>query len=150
MTVENENVQNRLDQAMNGGTPKINPDEQRRYLGTFRERVALAIKNSEVYQPAAIAAVEKLIQSDNSLTIIINGNIPSSQQSPYIKIATKNNAKFTLTTDKIYGTNPNDYAVVVAAKTAINEPDVAFHEPVTETNAPDEPKKSFWQKLFNK
>ena len=29
MTVENENVQNRLDQAMNGGTPKINPDEQR-------------------------------------------------------------------------------------------------------------------------
>jgi len=25
------------------GAPKVNPDEQRRYLGTFRERVSLAI-----------------------------------------------------------------------------------------------------------
>ncbi|CAJ2235624.1 hypothetical protein BGL38_00625 [Fructilactobacillus sanfranciscensis] len=150
MTVENENVQNRLDQAMNGGTPKINPDEQRRYLGTFKERVSLAITDSEVLNPEAIAEVENLIKNDNNLTIKINGNISPNMQSPYIKIATQNNAKFTLNTDKIYGTNPNDYAVVVAAKDAINQEDIEFHEKAISSKPKEETKKTFWQKLFNK
>ena len=30
------------------GVPKVNPDEQRRYLGTFRERVSLAMTIAEV------------------------------------------------------------------------------------------------------
>lgn len=150
MPIENENVQNRLDQAMNGGTPKINPDEQRRYLGTFRERVVLAIPTSEVLNPDAIDAVKKLVEKNPDLTIIINGNISSNKQSPYIRIATQNNAKFTLNTDQIYGTNPNDYAIVVAAKAAVNQTDIEFKhlEPTPSTSTT--PKKSFWQKLFNK
>ena len=37
---EKSAVDQRLQNAVYG-TPKINPDEQRRYLGTFRERVCL-------------------------------------------------------------------------------------------------------------
>lgn len=150
MPIENENVQNRLDQSMNGGTPKINPDEQRRYLGTFKERVILAIPIAEVMNPAAMTAVEKTVKNHPDLTIIINGNISASKQSPYIKIAAKNNAKFTLNTDQIYGTKPADYAVVVADKDAVNQADIEFHQPAPTSQPQTAPKKSFWKKLFNK
>lgn len=150
MPTENENVQNRLDQAMNGGTPKINPDEQRRYLGTFKERVLLAIPNSSVLNPEAIANVEKLILNNPDLIIIINGNLSPTKQSPYIKIATKNNTKFTLKTDKIYGTKADDYGIVVASQNAVNQNEIEFHPQSTKSEPKIATKKTFWQKLFNK
>ena len=55
-------INERLQQEQLGGQPKINPDEQRRYLGTFRERVIAAIKVSQL--------TDKTIQSqfENILT----------------------------------------------------------------------------------
>nr|MWN20580.1 DUF1694 domain-containing protein [Leuconostoc lactis] len=51
----NERLQN---EQLGGGQPKINPDEQRRYLGTFRERVIAAVKKSQLNSPAIQAQFE--------------------------------------------------------------------------------------------
>ncbi|MDN3537435.1 DUF1694 domain-containing protein [Limosilactobacillus fermentum] len=36
----------------------MNPDEQRRYLGTFRERVCLTISNAQIKERSWTTAVE--------------------------------------------------------------------------------------------
>ena len=42
----NDNLQEHLNNGLYG-TPQLHPDEQRKYLGTFRERVSLAITFKE-------------------------------------------------------------------------------------------------------
>ncbi len=41
-------VNERLEQNQTGNGPSLKPDEKRLYLGTYRERVILAIKTSQV------------------------------------------------------------------------------------------------------
>ncbi|ANZ58356.1 hypothetical protein BGL34_00350 [Fructilactobacillus lindneri] len=153
MSSDNGNVQNRLDQAINGGTPKINPDEQRKYLGTFRERVAFAITVSQVSNKEALTQVEKIIQEHPNYTIIINGNLPTEKQSPYLKAATANNVKFTLKTDKIYETKPEDYGIIIAAPEAIHVDNIDYHPTENQQSSSDKStsnkKESFWKRLFH-
>ncbi|USS91268.1 YueI family protein [Fructilactobacillus carniphilus] len=144
------NVQDRLDQAMNGGTPQINPDEQRQYLGTFRERVALVVSVREVGNDAAIKQVRQLLEQHSNYSVLINGNLDSALQSPYLKLAGELHAKFTLKNNADYGTAADQAAVVIAAPNAINVESIAFHAPAPQ---PEEPQKSghqsFWQRLFH-
>ena len=42
-------MEQRIDNAIYG-PPKIKPDEQRKYLGTFRERVCLTISVAELQE----------------------------------------------------------------------------------------------------
>ena len=42
----NNNLQEHLNNGLYG-TPQLHPDEQRKYLGTFRERVSLTITFKE-------------------------------------------------------------------------------------------------------
>ncbi|USS85155.1 YueI family protein [Fructilactobacillus myrtifloralis] len=142
------NVQDRLDQAINGGTPQINPDEQRRYLGTFRERVALVIPVAAVTNPDAPTQVEALLKDHSDYGLLINGNLPQADQSPYLKIAASLHAKYTLKNSAEYGTEPEQAGIVVAAATAINVADVQF-KATTETTAKSDKAPSFWHRLFH-
>ncbi|EKK20888.1 hypothetical protein B808_1202 [Fructilactobacillus florum 8D] len=146
-----DEVQNRLEQSMNGTTPKINPDEQRTYLGTFRERVALTITVSQITNPQALAAAEQVINDHPDYVMLINGNLSPEQQSPYLKLATTHNVKFTLKTDQIYAIAPDKNAIVIAADHAINLAEVAFKASATTTaSAQPATHKSIWQRLFHK
>ncbi|USS87695.1 YueI family protein [Fructilactobacillus hinvesii] len=144
------NVQDRLDQAMNGGTPKINPDEQRRYLGTFRERVALMIPVSAVSDDAALNQVRQILTAHSDYNLLINGNLDNALQSPYLKLAGELHAKFTLKNSDDYGTAPDQAAVVVAAANAINVENIDFQAPQQQTpKEQSNSRQSFWQRLFH-
>ncbi|GAW63270.1 hypothetical protein FC65_GL000680 [Ligilactobacillus acidipiscis DSM 15836] len=56
------------------GTPKIKPDEQRKYLGTFRERVALTLDQGEAQQPQFIDVLHKELDQNPEYQLLINGN----------------------------------------------------------------------------
>ena len=64
------------------GTPKIKPDEQRKYLGTFRERVCLTISVKELHeqnwQPALVAELKRGIGN----LVFLNGNLPTKISTP--------------------------------------------------------------------
>ncbi len=115
---EKSAAQQRIDNAVYG-TPKIKPDEQRKYLGTFRERVCLTISVQELHEqdwtPALTAELDRGIGN----LVFINGNLPHDEIHPYIQTAAKDNAQFTLKTDPEYKIDPDSLAVVVAAKTAV-------------------------------
>lgn len=152
---EKSATQQRIDNAIYG-TPKIKPDEQRKYLGTFRERVCLTISVRELRaQNWQAALVEELKRGVGSL-VFLNGNLPHSEIHPYLLTTNQNGGTFTMKTDPEFKTDPDSLAVVVAAKTAVYQSPVdvakrypqlvAKENPSTTTATP---KHGFFYRLFH-
>lgn len=152
---EKSATQQRIDNAIYG-TPKIKPDEQRKYLGTFRERVCLTISVRELRaQNWQAALVEELKRGVGSL-VFLNGNLPHSEIHPYLLTTNQNGGTFTMKTDPEFKTDPDSLAVVVAAKTAVYQSpvDVAKRYPqlVASEKSPiatAKPKHGFFYRLFH-
>ncbi|XIF20417.1 MAG: Hypothetical protein AJITA_01175 [Acetilactobacillus jinshanensis] len=114
-------VNSRLDQSVNG-TPKLNPDEQRKYLGTFRERVSLGIKIGDLKSHQAFIGFQKELKSHPKYVLIINGNLSPNLTTPYLTYASQHNVQFNMKTDSFYRTSPNDYGLIYAShQNAINQ-----------------------------
>ncbi|MDD6431950.1 MAG: YueI family protein [Lactobacillaceae bacterium] len=139
------------------GTPKIKPDEQRRYLGTFRERVCLTISVQELHeqnwQPALVAELKRGIGN----LVFLNGNLPHEDIHPYLLATNQHGGIFTMKTDPEFRTNPEALAVVVAAKTGVYQSpvDVEKRYPqfkVSSESTPkpiDSEKHGFFYRLFH-
>ena len=71
-----DELQEHLNKGMYG-TPKLKPDEQRKYLGTFRERVDLTVTfaqlNSEKYYPA----IQKELEAPGCKTELPHNKLPN-------------------------------------------------------------------------
>lgn len=118
MADEKTPVQQRLENTIYG-TPKIKPDEQRKFLGTFRERVCLTISVAELKEQDWSKAITEEINRQIGQIMFLNGNLPDNILRPYIKLATQHNFPFTLKTEADYKTNPESLAIVIAAKSAV-------------------------------
>lgn len=133
------------------GTPKVNPDEQRRYLGTFRERVCLTISIDQLQTADWSEAFTTEIETSQAEIIFFNGNIDQTLLKPYILAATQSGVNFTIKTNPEYRTAPDNLAVVVAAKKAIyvQTVDVAKKYQPDDAAATATPqKRSWWARLF--
>ncbi|MDT6980991.1 YueI family protein [Levilactobacillus zymae] len=142
---EKSSMEQHLDAAMYG-TPKIKPDEQRHYLGTFRERVSLAMTIAEVVDHQNLAAFITEITAHPDYQVILNGHIDQSDLGPYLKVASQHNVAFTIRQDNIYGIADSDLGLVVAAATAINQSPIALAKKYPDEVAPvpHPTKKSGW------
>ena len=107
---EKSAAQQRIDNAVYG-TPKIKPDEQRKYLGTFRERVCLTISVQELQEQDWTKALTAELDRGIGNLVFINGNLPHDEIHPYIQTAAKDNAQFTLKTDPEYKTDPDSLEI---------------------------------------
>lgn len=133
------------------GTPKINPDEQRHYLGTFRERVSLAMTIGEVIDRQNLDAFITEISAHPDYQVILNGHIDQADLAPYLKLASQHNLKFTIRQDTIYGVNDSDIGLVVASDEAINQNPIGLtkkYPPKTTTETTTKSKKSWFDKLL--
>ncbi|WP_048000154.1 YueI family protein [Lactiplantibacillus herbarum] len=110
----------RIETAMHG-TPKLHPDEQRKYLGTFRERVEVAVTVYQLKRTHYVTELTQAFVAHPDYQLYINGNLDQDFIGPYIKAASQANIKFTVKTDDMYRTTDTDYALVFTAATAINE-----------------------------
>lgn len=103
------------------GTPLVHPDEQRHYLGTFRERVSLAMTIAEVTNAQNVRAFTREINAHPDLQVIFNGHIDQSDLAPYLKATGQHNLKFTIRQDDFYGHQTTDLGLVVASDHAIDQ-----------------------------
>lgn len=134
------------------GTPKINPDEQKEYLGTFRERCLLSMTIKEMRDKDNEAGLLMEIKKEPTARILINGAAATSLQQRYISIATKEKIDFTIVSDAV-ADNDSKIGLLLVADYAVNVPiidveekypDLQKHE---ESDKPKE-KSSFWNRLF--
>lgn len=153
MEKHDSDVNDRLKQEIYG-QPKIKPDEQRRYMGTFRERVWLTISITEIKQQDWMTIFKETLQKHPDSLVIINGNIDDRYTSKYLTAANQLNVDFTIKTGAEIKTKPDSLAVVVTAHEAVfaNPVDVAklSHQPVKSEAQPKEKHESFFKHLFHK
>lgn len=144
---KNTNVDSRLQSAIHG-TPKINPDEQRKYLGTFRERVVLTMTVAQIKNNQYRDDFIREMKANSDKSLLINGNLSQNLIGPYMKAASQFSIQFTIKTDSIYATNDKDLALVLTAKQAMNRDNIDIENYVNkETNSKEQKPKSLLDKL---
>ncbi|MGI1827287.1 YueI family protein [Ligilactobacillus salivarius] len=157
----NDNLQEHLNNGLYG-TPQLHPDEQRKYLGTFRERVSLTITFKEFLnnQNACLTAIKQEISSntEEELSIKINGQLSSDIINKIIQISTENNTKFEYLADTSFSHDDDANAIVIcSSKSALHIENIdveskyhdLFERKTEENNDSKENKKGFLSKLFD-
>ncbi len=151
--MEKNSVQQHLDKGMYG-TPKLKPEEQQKYLGTFRERVILALTIPETQEQRHKAYLKKTMQTHSGHTLLINANIQQTAQDSLIAIATEAGTMFrVLDTD---ASNQETMGAVYAADTAVDVKNITVPEQAASPAVSPPPadtqetpkKKSFWSRIF--
>ena len=134
------------------GGPKLNPDEQRRYLGTFEERVLgyadVEIANSLQLQKGFLTILENFQEKVEELFVKISPNIEFDKQVFYLKQAKESNCQATIVSDD-HITSPYGLVIHTNEPVQVDEKDLrlAFSNLWEEKKA-EAPKKSIWKKWF--
>ncbi|MDF7637395.1 DUF1694 domain-containing protein [Leuconostocaceae bacterium ESL0958] len=119
-------VNERLEQGQHSGSgPELNPDEKRRYLGTFRERVVAAVKASQVDDANVKSRFQELLQSWPEATVAIDQDVCGDGYLDYLTMAVSAGNPYTLLSNYAGTTASKDpYAVVLAEKKAVNQQNI--------------------------
>lgn len=128
-----DELQNHMNKGMYG-TPQLKPDEKRKYLGTFRERVDLTLTFEQIKDPEYLADLKQELTLHPELHVIINGQVENPLLSELMQLAQEANVTFTCNTDQTLHHGPKDLAVVVCDKNTalhVEEVDVAKRYPKT-------------------
>ena len=134
------------------GGPKINPDEQRRYLGTFEERVLgyadISTANSSELEHGFFSILEGFQEKVEELFVKISPNIEFDKQVFYLKQAKESNCQATIVSDD-HITSPYGLVIHTNKPVQVDEKDLrlAFSDLWEEKKA-EAPKKSIWKKWF--
>lgn len=134
------------------GGAKLNPDEQRRYLGTFEERVLgfadMETANSSELQKGFLSILENFQEQEQPLFLKINPKIEFDKQVFYLKQAKEADWQATIVSDDLTS-SPFGLIFHTDHVSQINEKDIkiAFSN-LWEGKKEDSEKKSIWKKWF--
>lgn len=132
------------------GGPKLNPDEQRRYLGTFEERVLgyadISTANSLELEHGFFYILESFQEKVEELFVKISPNIEFDKQVFYLKQAKESNCQVTIVSDD-HITSPFGLVIHTNEPVQVEEKDLrlAFSN-LWEEKKTETPKKSIWKK----
>ncbi len=135
------------------GPRQTKPDERRKFLGTLRERIILALTKGQVIKKAGLKDLEKFMQEHPEAALLLNGNMDGNYFSAYRKLAGKQNIPFTIVTNQDADT---DIGLIFAYKTkAIDKEDIYLKEERNDEKGNEKEKKnegigSFFKKWFSK
>ena len=134
------------------GGPKLNPDEQRRYLGTFEERVLgyadISTANSLELEHGFFSILESFQEKVEILFVKISPSIEFDKQVFYLRQAKESNCQATIVSDD-HITSPFGLVIHTNEPVQVDEKDLrhAFSSLWEEKKA-EAPKKSIWKKWF--
>ncbi|RSI97763.1 DUF1694 domain-containing protein [Streptococcus mitis] len=132
------------------GGPKLNPDEQRRYLGTFKERVLgyadISTANSLELEHGFFSILESFQEKVEELFVKISPNIEFDKQVFYLRQAKESNCQATIVSND-HITSPFGLIIHTNEPVQVEEKDLrlAFSN-LWEKKKTETPKKSIWKK----
>lgn len=132
------------------GGLKLNPDEQRRFLGTFEERVLgyadISTANSPELEHGFFSILEGFQEKVEALFVKISPNIEFDKQVFYLKQAKESNCQATIVSDD-HITSPFGLVIHTNKPVQVDEKDLrlAFSN-LWEEKKTETPKKSIWKK----
>lgn len=144
-----DQLQEHLNKGMYG-TPQLKPDEQRKYLGTFRERVALTMTFAQLNSGKYYDALEQELKKHPDYRMTINGKVDQKQLTKLLTLANNTNVAFTCNTDQSLPNAASDFAVVFAdKKQAIHHEIIDIAKLYPEPTVTNEKEKETKKKRFS-
>lgn len=134
------------------GGPKLNPDEQRRFLGTFEERVLgyadVETANSLQLQKGFLTILEHFQEKTEPLFVKISPNIEFDKQVFYLKEAKKTNSQATIVSED-HASSPLGLVIHSNEPVQVDEKDLRLAFPnLWEEKKEEASKESIWKKWF--
>ncbi len=127
------------------GAKEINPDEKRKYLGTYRERVLLALTQAQVRGAKGLKELETAIDQNNDVQLLLNGDMSFRFFKPYRDLSRKKKINYTSIANK---TATSDYGLVLTSKHAVDKEDIFLKEAAASPPKDKSEKKPWWKKIF--
>ncbi|MGN7388715.1 YueI family protein [Sporosarcina sp. SAFN-015] len=115
-----DNIDDYIQQGM-FGTKQTKPDERRKFLGTIRERIVIALTQEQVKEQGIYKQVEDAIKENKKARLYLNGNINYGVLSKYTKIASKHGVNYTFVTNKKHN---SEIGLLLAYDHAINKEEI--------------------------
>lgn len=143
-----DELQKHLDSSRYG-VPKLKPDEQRKYMGTFRERCYVTMTIAQMKNERDKKNFLKELSAHPNGTVLLNGKMDMTLQSAYIKMINTQGGHFTIV-NEAQSSEPDSLGLVLTADHAVDiaEVDIDKKYPNTTEQKPVE-KESFWKSLFH-
>lgn len=142
-----DDLQKHLDNARYG-TPLLKPDEQKKYMGTFRERCYLTMTIAQMKDTINRNNLLKELAKYPDAFVLLNGAMDMDLQAGYIKLLTEQQTTFTVVNDFVED-SLDSYGLILCAKQAVNEEQLSITEKYPPRKPVEKPvKKGFWQNLF--
>ncbi|EMB65151.1 hypothetical protein SMU26_07131 [Streptococcus mutans 3SN1] len=136
------------------GEHRLNPDEQRKYFGTFAERLVLSILLADAENQAILANFDQVLQDlktkYDSLSLKISPKLSLTNQMLYMKKTQEAGLIATIVAED-KSDSPFGLLVHTDKTENIDNPDIKALYPQLFTNGKEtgQPhKKTFWQKWF--
>ncbi|MCA1064319.1 YueI family protein [Rossellomorea aquimaris] len=132
------------------GQKQTKPDERRKFLGSLRERIVIALTQSQVREKGVYKEVQENLKKNPNAKLLLNGNMSYSYLSKYIKLADTYHVSFSMVTNKETET---DIGLVLAYDHAIDKEDIYVKkksEKASETQSKQKAKKSLFSSIKNK
>lgn len=143
-----DDLQQHLDNSLYG-TPQLKPDEQRKYLGTFRERCYLQMTLAQMRNQDLQDCLKTHVTDFEGAHCLMNNQVSDTLQADYIQILAAAAIPFTI----VSSNQKSDDAIglLLVASEAVDESiiDIAEKYPTNESKPTSEKKPSFWGKLFD-
>ncbi|WP_337248196.1 YueI family protein [Bacillus sp. USDA818B3_A] len=143
--LERKTVEDVLQQGIYGPL-ETKPEERRKYLGTLRERIIIALTQSQVAEEKTYPQVEQSMKEYPKAQLLLNGNMAYEELSKYVKLAAKNKIGHKIVTNKEHET---DIGLVLAMSSAIDKEEIYISKQVPILEKVPE-KKSLFAKLFKR
>ena len=134
------------------GQRRLDPDQQKRFLESFQERVLVTASLEEANSPITTKILASVLQScldkTQPIYVKISPQVQSSYQLDYLKISQERNIPATIVSAEC---NRSPYGLVIHTDHPVDEellPLSSFLEEKEEKQRNNEKKLSFWSRLF--
>jgi uncharacterized protein YueI len=125
------------------GAMETKPEERRKFLGTLRERIIVALYKNQVREKKIYPQIEQCMKEKPLAHLFLNGNMNYNELSKYVKLANKYKIKHTIVTNKEHET---EIGLVLAMEYAIDKEEIFItKKPMVQNPAI---KKGFFSRFF--
>ncbi|CAI9391928.1 YueI family protein [Niallia sp. Sow4_A1] len=125
----NPNLDDYMQKGMYGAK-ETKPEERRKFLGTLRERVVIALNQSQVIEPSPYKEILDAMKKNTGAKLYLNGHLDYSYLSKYIKEANQAKMEYTIVTNK---EADSEIGLLIAYDHAINKEDIYIGEQTNDT-----------------
>ena len=129
------------------GPKELKQDEKRKYLGTYRERILLALYKTEVRQKKGLQEIQELKKTYPDAIMLLNDKMSIHTLKPYRQLATNLNFMYRYIRNE---TIDSEFGVIIALDYAIEMDNILLpDENQPKTADTTNKKRPWWKKIFS-